>query len=60
MPLAYPDPELRSETVRIRNWAYGDLDCIRPAAADPNIPKGTTVAAPVTEPGCRWCRVWAV
>jgi hypothetical protein len=49
MPLAYPDPELRSETVRIREWAYDDLDCIRAAAADPNIPKGTTVPAEYTE-----------
>jgi RimJ/RimL family protein N-acetyltransferase len=49
MNLAYPDPELRSETVRIRKWAYDDLDCIRAAGTDPNIPKGTTVPAQYTE-----------
>lgn len=49
MNLPYPDPELRSDTVRIRRWAYGDLDCIRAAGADSNIPQGTTVPAEFTE-----------
>ena len=49
MNLVYPDPELRSATVRIRRWGYGDLDCIRAAGTDPNIPKGTTVPAQYTD-----------
>lgn len=38
MLLDYPDPELRSDTVRIRKWAYEDVGCIRAAGTDPNIP----------------------
>ena len=49
MNLVYPDPELRSDTVRIREWDYHDLECIRAAGTDPNIPKGTTVPARFTE-----------
>ncbi len=49
MALSYPHPELRSDTVRIRKWTYGDLDCIRAAGTDPDIPKGTTVPAVYTE-----------
>ena len=49
MALHYPEPELRSDTVRIRTWDYTDLDCIEAAATDPNIPKGTTVPAQFTE-----------
>ena len=48
MDLVYPDPELRSATVRIRRWTYDDHDCIRAAGTDPDIPKGTTVPADYT------------
>lgn len=53
MRLDYPDPQLRSDRVRIRKWAYGDLDCIRAAGTDPDIPKGTTVPSQYTEDGGR-------
>lgn len=53
MDLAYPDPELRSDAVRIRKWSYGDLGCIEAAGSDPEIPKGTTVPARYTEPAGR-------
>jgi ribosomal-protein-alanine N-acetyltransferase len=49
MHLDYPDPELRSATVRIRRWAYGDSACVAAAGTDPEIPKGTTVPAEYTE-----------
>ena len=49
MRLAYPDPELQSATVRLRRWTYDDLDCVRAAGTDPNIPKGTTVPAHYTD-----------
>jgi len=47
--LTYPDPELCSDIVRIRKWAYGDLRCIEAAATDPQIPRGTTIPAVYTE-----------
>lgn len=61
MRLTYPDPELRSDAVRIRRWSYGDLDCIRSAGADPTIPKGTTVPARFSEEEGRAFieRVWS-
>lgn len=49
MPLDYPDPELRSDLVRLRMWSYDDLPCIEAASSDPNIPQGTTVPAHYTE-----------
>ena len=49
MPLAYPDPELRSDLVRLRQWSYDDLHCIEAASSDPNIPQGTTVPARYTD-----------
>ncbi len=49
MRIAYPDPELRSVTVRIRKWTLDDLGCVRAASTDPNIPKGTTVPARYTD-----------
>ncbi|MGI9607947.1 MAG: GNAT family N-acetyltransferase [Acidimicrobiales bacterium] len=49
MNLAYPDPELGSAISRVRPWTRDDLDCIRAAATDPEIPKGTTVPAAYTE-----------
>jgi len=45
MGLDYPDPELRSDRVRLRAWSYDDLACIEAAATDPDIPQGTTVPA---------------
>lgn len=49
MPLDYPDPELRSDGVRLRKWRYDDLACVEAASSDPRIPKGTTVPARYTE-----------
>lgn len=49
MQLAYPDPGLSSDVVRIRRWDFDDLDCVRAASGDPEIPKGTTVPVRYTE-----------
>lgn len=49
MGLFYPDPELHSESVRIRKWTFDDLECIEAAGTDPDIPKGTTVPAQYTD-----------
>lgn len=49
MLLDYPEPELASEVVRLREWSYDDLACVEAAATDPNIPKGTTVPAVFSE-----------
>lgn len=49
MPLEYPDPELRTDLVRLRKWRYEDLGCIEAASADPQIPQGTTVPALYSE-----------
>ena len=49
MALRYPDPELRSDLVRLRRWRYDDVGCIRAASLDPEIPKGTTVPATFSE-----------
>ena len=46
--LTYPRPELADGLVRLRRWSEGDLDCIREAGADPEIPNGTTVPADFT------------
>jgi RimJ/RimL family protein N-acetyltransferase len=53
MPLEYPDPELRSDLVHLREWGYADLPCIEAASADPRIPQGTTVPAEYTDEGGR-------
>jgi [ribosomal protein S5]-alanine N-acetyltransferase len=47
--LAYPDPDLTDDPVRLRRWAAGDIGCVREASADDAIPEGTTVPAPFTE-----------
>jgi [ribosomal protein S5]-alanine N-acetyltransferase len=47
--LAYPDPDLTDDVVRLRRWAAGDVGCVREASADPAIPEGTTVPAAFTE-----------
>jgi len=49
MPLPYPDPELRSDLVRLRKWSYDDLPCVEAASSDPRIPQGTTVPAHYTD-----------
>lgn len=49
MGLDYPDPELRSDLIRLRRWSYDDLPCIEAAGTDPNIPQGTTVPADYSE-----------
>jgi RimJ/RimL family protein N-acetyltransferase len=49
MPLDYPDPELQSGDVRLREWRYDDLACVEAASSDPRIPQGTTVPARYTE-----------
>ena len=49
MDLAYPNPELQTDTVRLRKWTYDDLRCIEAAGTDPDIPKGTTVPAQYNE-----------
>jgi RimJ/RimL family protein N-acetyltransferase len=49
MPLEYPDPELRSDLVHLREWSYDDLPCIEAASTDPRIPQGTTVPADFTD-----------
>ena len=49
MRLEYPDPELVSDLVRLRQWSYEDIGCVEAASRDPEIPKGTTVPAVYTE-----------
>jgi [ribosomal protein S5]-alanine N-acetyltransferase len=46
--LPYPEPVLTDGIVALRPWAEADLDCVREASADPEIPKGTTVPARFT------------
>ncbi|MDX6300932.1 MAG: [ribosomal protein S5]-alanine N-acetyltransferase [Nocardioidaceae bacterium] len=47
-PLPYPDPALNDGRIGLRRWREEDIDCIRLAATDPEIPKGTTVPASYT------------
>lgn len=49
MTLDYPDPALDDGVVRLRRWSAGDLECVRRAAEDPRIRRGTTVPAVFTE-----------
>ena len=49
MSLAYPDPDLADDRVRLRRWSYDDLACVEAASTDPDIPTGTTVPAVYTE-----------
>ncbi|MDO9457623.1 GNAT family N-acetyltransferase [Nocardioides sp.] len=46
--LPYPDPPLRDGRFGLRRWAGSDLDCVREAGTDPEIPHGTTVPTPFT------------
>ena len=41
--LSYPDPMLSDEVLTLRPWTFADLDCVREAGTDPQIPSGTTV-----------------
>jgi [ribosomal protein S5]-alanine N-acetyltransferase len=46
--LPYPDPALSDGRVGLRRWSEADVDCIRLAGTDPEIPKGTSVPATFT------------
>ncbi|KAA1425584.1 GNAT family N-acetyltransferase [Nocardioides antri] len=46
--LPYPEPTLSDGRYGLRPWAETDLDCVREASADPEIPRGTTVPATFT------------
>jgi ribosomal-protein-alanine N-acetyltransferase len=46
--LPYPDPPLSDGRIRMRRWQEDDVECIRLASTDPEIPKGTTVPYPFT------------
>ena len=55
MPLAYPDPPLGDDVVRLRPWLDSDAPIVVEASRDPYIPKVTTVPAPYTKgAGERW------
>lgn len=47
-PLSYPDPPLSDSRIGLRRWQEGDIECIRLAGTDPDIPKRTTVPATCT------------
>lgn len=47
-PLPYPEPPLSDGRIGLRKWRESDVDCIRLAATDPVIAKGTTVPANFT------------
>ncbi len=49
MQLEYPSPDLCDGVVRLRAWDERDLECVRLAATDPRIPRGTSVPAVYTE-----------
>ena len=46
--LSYPDPPLSGGRIGLRRWREVDVECIRLAGTDPDIPKGTTVPATFT------------
>lgn len=46
--LSYPDPPLSDGRIGVRRWRESDVDCIRLAGMDPDIPVGTTVPATFT------------
>lgn len=46
--LPYPSSCLSDGRFGVRPWAEADLDCVRQASADPEIPRGTTVPAVFT------------
>ena len=53
--LAYPEPALGDDVVRLRPWGRGDLATVAEASRDPYIPKVTTVPTPYSKrAGERW------
>src|SRR3954468_24003816 len=46
--LPYPDPPLSDGRIGVRRWLEADVECIRRASADLEIPKGTSVPANFT------------
>jgi RimJ/RimL family protein N-acetyltransferase len=56
----YPYPPLRDSLVRLRRWRMTDLECVREASQDREIPEGTSVPAEFTErDGVAWIdRQW--
>jgi [ribosomal protein S5]-alanine N-acetyltransferase len=50
-PLAYPSPPLGDGRIGLRRWREADIDCVRLAGMDPDIPNGTTVPATFTPAG---------
>lgn len=46
--LPYPDPRLSDGRIGLRPWHDGDVECVRLASTDPEIPRGTTVPFPFT------------
>lgn len=51
--LFYPDPDLTDGVVSLRKWRITDVECLRHAAVDTNIPRITSVPAAFTEEGAR-------
>lgn len=47
-PLPYPYTPLSDGRIGLRPWSEEDVECIRLAGTDPDIPKGTTVPATFT------------
>jgi ribosomal-protein-alanine N-acetyltransferase len=46
--LPYPAPPLTDGRIGLRRWKEGDVECVRLASTDPEIPKGTTVPSSFT------------
>ena len=46
--LPYPEPPLSNGRIGLRRWLETDLECIREASADAEIPRGTSVPATFT------------
>jgi [ribosomal protein S5]-alanine N-acetyltransferase len=47
-PLPYPEPPLSDGRIGLRRWREADIECIRLAATDPDIPQGTSVPTSFT------------
>ncbi len=41
--LSYPEPPLNDGRIGVRSWRDDDVECVRLAGTDPDIPSGTTV-----------------
>ena len=46
--LPYPEPPLSDGRIGMRRWQEADVECIRLASTDPEIPKGTTIPSTFT------------